>query len=232
MVARDFEGFIRSIPVITRIYMGCVIVLSVALKLGITTPMSHIFLWPLIKRGEIWRLITPFFFYGELSVQTLFVLFMLFQYSRSLEQSIGDTAEYLYFFIFTMVVTIGIAPALKIIILSRALEFGIIYLSSRRNPNRNVMLLFFPLQAKYLPIAFLLLHWLMGDSLKELIVAFLVSHLYFYLHDVLPATSGVDPLRTPKILEKVINRVENPQPEQQDAAQANNPWMGQGNRVN
>jgi len=94
--------------------------------------------------AQIWRLITNFFFLGKFSMTYLFQLFMLYQYSRSLEENPfpsgggarqGQLGDYVFMLMIVAAVLLLGGFFLGFPVLSFSMLFSAIFIYSRRFPD-------------------------------------------------------------------------------------------------
>ena len=75
---------------------------------------------------------------------------------------------------------------------------SLIYVYCKKNPEQPVKFLFiFIIKAKYFPFAYMFYRVLQGSSFVELLVGLIVGHLYLYLKEMLPLSTGKEYLKTP-----------------------------------
>ncbi|RHY77059.1 hypothetical protein DYB30_007186 [Aphanomyces astaci] len=88
-----------EIPIISRLYLTGAFLTTVACALELISPFSLYFNFNLIfYRGQVWRLVTNFLFFGLFSLDFIFHMYFLVRYSRMLEEGSfrGRTADFLY----------------------------------------------------------------------------------------------------------------------------------------
>lgn len=194
-MADPLSTWYRDIPPVTRTYLTCVLLTTLACQLDLASPFHLYFNPDLIWKGrQHWRLLTSFLYFGGFSVDLLFHLFFLARYSRALEEGCfrGRTADFAWMLLLAATAIVGIVALLPqsvpLPFLSSPLTFHLVYLWSRRNPAvRMNMLGLFNFSAPYLPyvlVAFSLLlnsSWPTGD-----LVGIATGHGYYYLEDVWP----------------------------------------------
>lgn len=89
----------------------------------------------------------------------------------------------------------------RVLFLGPSLAFVVVYVWSRRNVNVRMSFLgLFTFNAPYLPWVILGFGLLLGQSPLYDLLGIAVGHLYYFLEDVYPATSGRRLLKTPGIL--------------------------------
>jgi Derlin-2/3 len=104
------------------------------------------------------------------------------------------------FFFFVFVLQIG-GLFFEFFILGTPLITSIIYVWSKREPSIQMSFMFgLRFQSLWFPWVLLAFTVLMGGSPFPELMGILVGHLYFFLKDIYPRTSGVDLIQTPKIL--------------------------------
>jgi Derlin-2/3 len=199
-----------EVPVITRTYM----VLSFLVTLGCTvemlSPFQLYFSPKLIWRGEIWRSVTSFFFFGSsFSIQFFFHMFFLQRYCWQLETGSfrNRKADFLYMIIFGAVLICMVAPWINLTFLGTCLTFMMVYVWARRNPYVPLNFLgLFTFNAPYLPWAMLLFTVSLGNDGLTDVVGIAVGHLYYVLEDVYPVMipSSRRLLKTPSFIEAIF----------------------------
>jgi hypothetical protein len=80
------------------------------------------------------------------------------------------------------------------------LVFFVMYIWSKRNPTAQANIWGIPIQAVWLPFAYLALFVCMGNPYFALLHGLAVGHLYYFLAHVFPLVNGRDILVTPKFL--------------------------------
>lgn len=186
---------IRKIPVVTRTL--------VALALGVTGPVAlglldpYYVLWSsrhILKKLELWRVITPFFFAGS-GMQLLFDLFLLYRNSIALEtQSFaGRSADYAWTIICLMGAVVGTNYPLKSVIFWGPMMSGLGFLWSQINPEALVSLFGLPpFKAAYFPFAMLALDFVRGGMplASQSFSGVLAGYAVHYLIYVYPSPSN------------------------------------------
>jgi Derlin-2/3 len=125
-----------NIPVISRLYLTSAFLTTAACAIDLVTPFSLYFSLDLIVKGQIWRLVTTFLFFGVFSIDFLFHMYFLVRYSRLLEEGDfrGRRAHFLYMILFSVMIMIVVAPFTKgVHFLGSALTFMMTYVWGRRN---------------------------------------------------------------------------------------------------
>lgn len=85
--------------------------------------------------------------------------------------------------------------------LAPSLAFMVVYIWSKRNPEVTLSFLgLFNFNAPYLPWVILGFGLLLGQSPIYDLLGIVVGHIYYFLEDVYPVTSGRHLLKTPSFL--------------------------------
>ncbi|CAK1580270.1 unnamed protein product [Parnassius mnemosyne] len=205
------------VPPVTRAYTTACVITTLAVQLDLVSPFQLYFNPNLIlKKFQLWRLITTFLFFGNLGFNFFFNMIFTYRYCRMLEEGSfrGRTADFVVMFIFSGVLMILSAFFVNLLFLGQAFTIMIVYVWSRRNVF--VRMNFFGLmnfQAPYLPWVLLGFSVLLGNAISVDLVGMAIGHVYFFLEDVLPRQRGGQKLlKTPQFLKKLFD----PAPEEQD----------------
>mmetsp|Transcript_32911 Transcript_32911/g.84977 ORF Transcript_32911/g.84977 Transcript_32911/m.84977 type:complete len:203 (-) Transcript_32911:25-633(-) len=198
-----FGDWFYSVPPVTRFYIIASVATTAAVSTSIVTPLQLYLNFSLVAKGEIWRLVTTFFYFGDFKIDFFFHMFFLARYSRGLEEGNfrGRSADYLWMLILGATVMLCIAPFLRLPFLSYCLTFMMIYVWARRNEhNRLLFLGVLDFDAPYLPYVFCAFSYFFGGSVIVDVIGIVVGHIYYFLCDVYPLMSGRTLIRTPSIL--------------------------------
>ena len=203
----------RSLPVITQYWFGGTVMCTLAGNFGIISPMQFVWSWASIRhKFELWRVFTCFCYAGPFAFETLITVYMLYTMSLRYEQGSpfntgagGGTADYAFAMLFAMALmlvtyplVVGFFPIPPIF--SKNLVYFVMYVWSKRNPTAQANIWGIPMQAIYLPFAYLALTVFMGNPYFNLLHGLVVGHLYYFLVDVFPQVYGKDLLVTPNFL--------------------------------
>lgn len=199
-----------QIPPLTRAYTTACFLTSLAVQLDIVSPFRLYFHPTLImEKLQLWRLITPFFYFGNLSLNYVFSMLFTYRCCRMLEEESfrGRPADFLYMIIFGCVIAIFFASFLLLPFLGQSLTTMFVYIWARRNPY--VQMGFFGLfvfRAPYLPWVMVALSVLFHDDLETELIGILIGHAYFYFEDVFPyVPGGWRLLATPRIFKLLFD---------------------------
>lgn len=210
----DLRTFYFKIPLITRYTLTAIFGMAT-----IATYISYlkfiiyfIFLdYNLaLKKFQIWRLFTNVFYIGPFSSQFLFFMVMSYFNLAPLEKEAIATRTYATFImmIFYLLSFLNIVnfSALKLFgynspfTLSFQLLLSLIYIGSKREPQKIVTLYFFRMKNCYLPFALIIMNIISGGGIYDNIVGIIVGNTYYVLEDVLPVNKNIRLLQTPKFL--------------------------------
>merc|ERR1711879_159225 len=194
-MATPFEDFFRQVPPITRAYVGACVVTTLAVHLEFINPLTLYFNGRLLgNKHEIWRLLTPFLFFGYFGLNFIFHIYFLTRHSWELEDQFyrGRTGDYIFLFLFGALLLLLINGFMvwygsPMMFLAPSLAFMVVYVWSRRNPSVNMSFLgLFTFSAPYLPWVILGFGLLLGQSPMHDLLGIAAGHVYYYLEDVYP----------------------------------------------
>jgi len=199
-----------EMPVVTRAYATACFLTTTAIQLDIVTPF-HLYFNPrlIFIRFQLWRLITPFCFFGTFGFSFLFNMIFTYRYCRMLEESSfrNRTADFVFMFLIGGIIMILIASFSSTLFLGQAFTIMLVYVWSRRTPETRMN--FFGLlnfNAPYLPWVLLAFSVLLGNSVLVDFMGIACGHLYFFLEDVFPVQpGGFQILKTPHILKWIFD---------------------------
>ena len=207
------EQWFKSLPFVTRYWFGLTVGLTLAGNFGVINPMQLLFNWQRITSNiEVWRFLSCFCYAGAFSFPTLIAVYMLVTFSKQYEAggpyntgAGGGTADYAFMMLFGMAVILITYPLVSSVfrlypLFTRNLIFYVLYVWSKRNPTGRASIWGVPIQAVYLPFAYLALTVFMGNPYMDMLHGLAVGHLYYFLVDVVPQVQGKDILRTPQFL--------------------------------
>jgi len=157
-------------------------------------------------KHEYWRLATNFLYFGNVGIDFVFHLFFLMRYCKSLEEGSfrNKSVDFLWMLLFGAMLLLAMAPLAKVQFLGTSLNFMLVYVWSRRNPEVPLSFLgIFTFGAAYLPWVLMAFSVLIGGSPVMDILGMVAGHTYYYLEDVYPNTrqgQGRRFLRTPSVI--------------------------------
>ncbi len=204
-----FNFLFNESPKITKILILSSFSTSLLIWTGLATNLAIYLNFSLvIKKFQIWRLLTTFLYFGEFNLNLILHMYIFFRDSKILEKKIfhGSSADYLYFILFCMIFLLILSPFTKSIFLSSSLNFAMMYYWGRKSKTTNVEFMgVFTFRAPYLSIFYLLISFLLGYEYRELIFGIIVGHVYFFGKEILPrikGVKGVKLLETPSFVQK------------------------------
>ncbi|KAG7401140.1 Derlin-2 [Phytophthora boehmeriae] len=194
-----------EIPVVSRLYLTGSFLTTTACALDLVSPFSLYFNFNLIFfKGQVWRLVTNFLFFGLFSLDFLFHMYFVLLEEGSFR---GRTADFVYMLLLGSAVMILVAPFVNIHFLGSSLTFMMVYLWGRRNEHVRMSFLgLFPFTAPYLPWVLFSFSILLGNSATTDLIGIIVGHIYYFLEDVYPTIASIRgwktqrPLATPRII--------------------------------
>lgn len=202
--AVDFMSWYTEIPVISRIYLTGAFLTTAACAVELTTPYSLYFNWDLVFKGQVWRLVTSYLFFGAFSVDFLFHMYFLVRYSRLLEEGDfrGRTANYVMMILFGVVCISLAAVYTNVHFLGSALTFMMVYVWGRRNEDVRMSFLgFLQFNAPYLPWVMLGFSILLGNGITMDLIGIVVGHTYYFLEFVFPVVADIRGWKLKRLME-------------------------------
>eukprot|EP00536_Pseudo-nitzschia_multiseries_P017985 jgi/Psemu1/293290/fgenesh1_pg.2009_\ len=232
----------NALPIITRGWFGAAILVTLSVNFGIISPFHIVWAWGNVTSSlEVWRFLTPFCFVGKFSFDTLIACYMLVQFSKQYESggpfntgAGGGTADYAFCILFgviSMLVTYPLLLGMGFFlppIFAKNLIYYVLYVWSKRHPTNQANIWGFPIQAMYLPFAYLALTVFMGNPYLDMLHGLVIGHLYYFVVDVMPAVYGKDFLHTPVFLIDYFGYGEYQAPPPAAAAAAAAPFANRG----
>ncbi|XP_030937043.1 derlin-1.1-like [Quercus lobata] len=208
--------YYRSLPPVSKFYGVACLMTTSAYYLQLYNPDNIELDYGLVlKRFQVWRLITNFFFLGQFSFLFAFRLLMIARYGVSLERGPFDkrTADYVWMFVIGALSLLGVTcssvmaavPYLWSPFMGGSLVFMLVYVWSREFPNAQISVYgLVSLKGFYLPYVMLAVDLLLGNPLKPGILGMVVGHLYYFLTVLHPLAGGKFILKTPLWVHKLV----------------------------
>lgn len=201
---QTLEEWYASMPVVTRTYLTLSFLTTAGCAVEVISPFSVYFNARLIiTRLQLWRLVTNFFFFGQIGLDFLFHMFFLARYCRLLEEGSfrGRTADFASMLLFGAALLTTAAPFVHVQFLGSSLTFMMVYVWGRRNELVHMSFLgLFNFTAPYLPWVLLAFSVALGSSPLVDLLGVAVGHAYYFLEDVYPRMTGRRLLKTPAML--------------------------------
>ena len=159
----DLGSWFLSIPPVTRTFLSSAVLMTTACFLEAASPLTLYYNSDLIfKRGQYWRLVSSFLFFGTFSLDFLFHMYFVARYCKLLEDGCfrGRLADFLWMLTFgagLMIVLCFYTEIFgKIKFLGHSLSFMMVYIWGRAPENQDIRMSLLGLitfNAPYLPLA-------------------------------------------------------------------------------
>ncbi|CAJ0930358.1 unnamed protein product, partial [Mesorhabditis belari] len=195
-------AFYIEMPPVTRVYTTACVLITLAIQLDFVSPFQLYFNWDLIvEQYQIWRLVTPFCFFGSFGFSFFFNIVFTYRYCQMLEEGSfrGRRVDFVYMFLLGSTFMIVCAIFFQILFLGHAFTMMMVYVWSRRNPH--IRMNFFAaltFDAPYLPWVLLVFSVILGNNALVDFIGIVCGHLYFFLEDVFPyQANGIRILEPP-----------------------------------
>lgn len=212
MTARNQKQMARlvemlmDIPPVSRVAAITAAFLSLGTTLRIMNPFLFNLSWPaIIYRGQLWRLVTSFLYFGDFSIGVIFTTVQNISYLRSLEKETfaGRPTEFLLFLFFLWASILLISFIYSMFYVTTPFFTGVMYLWGRTNPDKLISFYgIITLQACYLPIVFIVITLWQKQSIIPLLIGVGLGHVFYFLYDICPRVYGTSPIQ------KVAQRIE------------------------
>ncbi|GBF93961.1 derlin [Raphidocelis subcapitata] len=200
-------AFIESIPPITRVWAGTIFACATAHYLQLLHPGSLALVWPQITQNyHVWRLVTCHAFMA-FGMSFVWSMIFLIKYGGQVESEVYrfNPADYLFMLICGALFLVSIPPLVgyPLFFTTSPLIMMVIYVWSRNYPDMQVSIWgLVTIQAFYLPFAFLFMDIVFGASPVPNLFGIAAGHLWWFLTDLYPRSSGRQLVRTPAALKR------------------------------
>ena len=197
---QDLFSWYNEIPVVSRLYLTAALGTTSACFLDVVSPLTLYYNYDLILRGQYWRLLSSFLFFGPFSLDFLFHLYFVVTYCRLLEEGNfrGRTADFIFMLLLGAVLMLIFAVTVqtfsKIRFLGHPLAFMMVYVWARTPENVGVrmsLMGLFPFNAPYLPWVLLLFSLFLGNPIETDLLGIVVGHLYYFFDSVYPSIATI-----------------------------------------
>eukprot|EP00930_Biecheleria_cincta_P105447 TRINITY_DN9816_c0_g1_i1.p1 TRINITY_DN9816_c0_g1~~TRINITY_DN9816_c0_g1_i1.p1 ORF type:complete len:244 (-),score=41.64 TRINITY_DN9816_c0_g1_i1:131-862(-) len=199
------EQWYKSLPILTRIGLTVIFGITVLVQLEILNPQLIFLNWPLIiNKLQVWRLLTPVFFFGTFSFQFLFQMYFFTSFSSKLEQNdvFSQPGDYLFFLLTVIlllaVISLVLAWPSGFPMLGPSMVFAILYYWSRCEPYAALSFFSFSIKGYQFPFALIFFQLLIGGNIWMDILGLAAGHIYYFLADVVPKEYGYSLIKTPR----------------------------------
>ncbi|KIW00779.1 uncharacterized protein PV09_07759 [Verruconis gallopava] len=188
------EQWWLEMPPVTRYWTTASVICSVLVQCHVISPFNMFYsVRAVFNKGQYWRLISTFIYFGPLSLDLVFHIFFTQRYSRLLEESSGRSpAKFMYLLTFASLCLLCLAPLFSIAFLGTALSSVLVYIWSRRNPDTQLSFLgLLVFKAPWLPWVLMAFSFAVhGTVPKDEICGVVVGHCWYYFNDIYPPTHG------------------------------------------
>jgi Derlin-2/3 len=200
------EEWYKNLPKVTKAYFTVAVGATVLTTMGAVSPMHLYADFDLtFYQLQLWRLITPFLWLGGFGMKWVFSIVILVQSFNRLEseyyQGVRGLGDFIYLCSFCAILLLAAAYSpLQIYFLGQILTFSVIYIWSRKDSQREVILYGFKFKAWVYPFMLMLISMILGNPLIYDVVGILIGHLYHFLIDIVPDQYNVRLLTTPQFI--------------------------------
>ncbi len=208
--AVDLFSWYHEIPLISRLYLTSAVGITAACFLEFVSPLTLYYNYDLILyKGQYWRIITSFLFFGSFSLDFLFHMYFVVRYCRLLEEGTfrSRPADFMFMIIygaiFMLIATVTIPVFTRIKFLGHPLTFMMVYLWARDPDNYHIRMSFFGVlqfNAPYLPWMLLLFSLVLGNPVEMDMLGIIVGHTYYFLDFVYPQVAQIRGWRWKRLL--------------------------------
>lgn len=150
----DLQKFLDQIPPVTKYYLASVFVTTFLISYPILPVVPYLILdySMAFRYFQIWRLFTNFFIVGKFSFSFLFFMIMMYQQLTAFENKAIAMRKYsefamMLFYVVFFLLLINFVLQYKVF-MSMELLFALIYVESKRDPEKMVSLWGFPMRSK------------------------------------------------------------------------------------
>lgn len=210
MPNNDVFGWFWDIPIISRLYFTAAVGTTTACFLDVVSPLTLYYNYDLIMlKGQYWRLITSFLFFGSFSLDFMFHMYFVVRYCRLLEEGSfrGRQADFIIMFLYGAILmllsTLCFELFSKIKFLGHPLAFMMVYLWARDPDNSYIRMSFFGIltfNAPYLPWVLLMFSLVLGNPIEMDFLGILVGHSYYFFDRVYPKVADIRGWRWRKLI--------------------------------
>ncbi|KAF1346608.1 putative ER-associated proteolytic system protein Der1 [Delphinella strobiligena] len=187
------EQWFFETPVCTRYWTTAVVLTGILVQCHILTPFQLFYSYRAVfSKGQYWRLVTTFVYFGPLSLSLLFHIFFIQRYARMLEESAPSRAHFAWLLAYAATTLLCLAPLLSVAFLGSTLSSTLVYIWARRHPDVQLSFLgLFVFTAPWLPWVMLGLSVLLhGNWPKDELCGIIVGHVWYFFNDIYPSTHG------------------------------------------
>jgi Derlin-2/3 len=206
----DIKTYIKQTPPVTRYYLGATLLLSFCVTYQIVPMYSVYLIFELVQQGQIWRILTTYFFAGPFSMNFLFAMMMIYYSVSNIEKHFEGKASDLTTLLLFNALTVMIFGwlASEYMALQSSYMFSLLYVWTKLVPDQPMQIYGFPVKSGNLPWVLIAFHLLTGGSPFADLVGVAAGHTYIYLKMVLPQSHGYDLLKTPSWIDYITKKLQ------------------------
>jgi hypothetical protein len=206
----DIKKYIKQVKPVTRYYMGLCFLMSFCVTYKIVSVFAVLLDWKEVWNNyQVWRIFTSFFFAGGFSMSYIFTMMMIYWGINSIETYFdkrqADLATLLFFNAFVALFFAWLAD--DCLVMQDKFIFSLIYVWSKLVPDQPTAIWGFQFKSCHLPWVLMAYHLLTGHNPFSDLIGVAAGHTYIYLKMVLPESHGYDLLKTPKLMDKFVAKL-------------------------
>ena len=166
-----------------------------------------------IYNFNIWRLFTTFFFIGPFSMSFLFGMMMIYYSVNAIEEYFANRhADLGTMLVFNAIMAMAFATLSgDYAVMESPFMFSLIYVWAKYVPDRQMSIWGFPIMSINLPWVLMGFHLVTGGNPFNDLIGVAAGHSYIYLKEVLPESHGYDLIKTPNIMQTLVDKLNNTQ---------------------
>jgi len=205
----QFDSFLltqyKAIPVVSRMIFTIGLVLTILTYLDIVSPYLLVYSWQHMKKLELWRAVSSFFFWGPATLDVIIHQAFMLKYSVMLEEACSTSSDFLFMIFVGMVTIFILGSSLGLTKFSNSLSTYLIYIWSKSNPQVLVQYMgLFSLPAYYIPSIMFIFSFVLERKLPlSDLVGIISGHIFFYLKNV-ATREGRNIMKTPEFLKRLL----------------------------
>ncbi|GMG21322.1 unnamed protein product [Ambrosiozyma monospora] len=193
--------WLMEIPPVTRTFVVGVVSVSILEYTGYLTKADCFYSYDSVfVKGEYWRLLTTFLYFGRFSLDLVLTLYVLVQHSKPLELSFMNTRDYIWFIgLLASILLLYSTFFSNLFILGTYLKDCMLYIWSRRNPDVDVSIMgVLNFKSIYIPFVSLTLSKVLsitenGISISSAdFASMIIGHFYIFFNDMFPKLHSCD----------------------------------------
>ena len=162
----------------------------------------------ILHQHEYWRLFTSLFYFGPLGFESLIQIYFFIRYVSEVEgkEFSGRPADFLFFIFIAFLWAWVTASFTGYAFLGDFISEYVFYYNCKKNPQANVMLFILPIPFRmgYYPYVMLILRCFFHASIKNILIPYAASHLFFFLHDVVSLKYDLSLLRLSDKMNSIV----------------------------